>query len=362
MIVVLLWHNGVYALSLRDVKVTDITEKEALITWDFAAPETFVIEYGLTSNSLSKKNISAKDELFKRTKHSVMLGALKPGENYFYRIIQSGTQDYTKVYTFRTKGVAAPRIITTSISNITYNSAEIYWTANTKIAIELIWTCPGCERRYLHTGGNKTKGVFILKNLTAETPYYFTFSMTNARGETAYSKNYGFQTREINYAKNAKLTGTFTRQPDDPNIHVSDNPISLIADDSLDYLSSLVMSEDCKKEDQYIIFDLQTKQDISRVHVFWRSESYSKDYSLLWSNDNKQWNELSRHLNPESGESVNASIGAHALLHKIEYKRPVRCRYIKLIIPAGSETHQQWHSNSVQLYEVKILPPPADSR
>lgn len=90
----------VAAVEISNVKISEVTDKQALVTWESDTPGDSFVSYGIDKNKLTL--VGDANPIIE---HKVALKDLKPSSTYFYSVETSGTKDDNKgsLYSFSTK-------------------------------------------------------------------------------------------------------------------------------------------------------------------------------------------------------------------------------------------------------------------
>jgi len=182
---------------LSGITASGITSGGAIITWSTNEPASSVVDYGLSTTYGSSSALNTTPV----TSHSRTLSTLTPSTTYHYRVrsVDGAANAATSAdFTFATPAApdtTAPTISAVTVSNITFNSAEIAWTTNeagtsvvqysTDLSFTLsspLNTTPVTNHRRLLTG------------LTPVTVYNYRVITTDTAGNAAQSGSLTFTT------------------------------------------------------------------------------------------------------------------------------------------------------------------------
>jgi len=339
---------------VKNVKIFNITENSATISWKTIKKCIGQLNYGTSPNSL----FTVAMDVNMSTNHTIRLQKLEKGILYYFRIIyQYKNKTYmTKIYQFKTKGIPKPNIINLKIEKISPTKINLKYLFTTPSKFILNYIAQHSKQKNIIRNYNYIqKGTLTLTNLIPDTTYFYNIQLENKNGEKFKSKVFHFKTMELNLALNKPVYGTFTHLPDDRFVTKTKNPLQRITDGVLSYFSGLAQSGNIEKEDQYIIIDLEKKFKIKEIKIYWRALACSKNYSVYISKDKVKWEKIADKLNAKKGFNLTGVRGTPIKLNTVSIKSKT-ARYIKIFIPKNSPyfvKHKKW--KFVQLIEVKVL-------
>ena len=178
--------------------ITIGTDSSASINWDTNELSSSQVEYGTTSSTHGNySNITPLDAT-QITSHSVLLGALIPNTQYYYRVIsvdEYTNQAVSAEYSFTTAtDNTQPVISGVASGTVTTTSATITWTTNENADSVVDY---GTTVAY---GSSKTDATqvathqLLLTGLTPNTTYHYRVKSTDAYTNEAASIDFIFAT------------------------------------------------------------------------------------------------------------------------------------------------------------------------
>jgi len=102
------------------------------------------------------------------------------------------------------------------------------------------------------------------------------------------------------------------------------------------------------------VIDLGGIKEISELIVLWRALGYSKEFSILGSVDNINWQILAEQQNAGLGLSARSSEG-HPLKRSSSKFKKNKVRYLKLLAAKGSSHHNKHDTGQLEIFEVKAF-------
>lgn len=342
-------------LEILNVNIKNISETSALIEWTTTLPSSSQIKYGDDPNAL----FSVLYDVGIQTEHSLSLYGLKKGTKYYFKIVSiiSNEQITSPVFEFQLKGIAQLKLIRNEIVKLEKNTAFVAWEYNRPVK-NMIHYSESNQQSFLMIENEKVEknGVFKIKNLKPLTSYQY-YLLGQIKDEKIESKINYFKTSEWNIAFNKPVKGTFTNYLRFDTLFDSNTDmLKRVTDNKLNYFTGMAVSGNVNQEEQYVVIELQQEYEIDKVIVYWRALSFSKDYSILISLDNKNWTVLADKIDAYQGLGMRGEKGDPIKYNVLDAQNQV-ARYVKILVKKDSafyNKHRDW--NFVQLMEVKVYP------
>src|SRR5947209_3409572 len=98
-----------YAATISEVKVSDISNQSATVTWSTDASTDATINYGVDAAFGT-----VRYPYFDKKDHSLTIENLDPGTNYYFRVVSAddkGNTSATAGFAFKTKGNPVDKIV-----------------------------------------------------------------------------------------------------------------------------------------------------------------------------------------------------------------------------------------------------------
>lgn len=182
---------------ISDIRVINITETGATITWNTDEPANSRVEYGLT-DAYELGELSAVDFV---TFHSLVLSGLSRETTYHFRVVSTDFSGNTSVSsdqiftTLAPPDTNPPIISNIRVINITETGATITWETNERATSRVRYGLTGAyELGNIFLGDLVTFHSINLTSLTRSTLYHFVVSSVDAYGNEAVSGDLIFST------------------------------------------------------------------------------------------------------------------------------------------------------------------------
>lgn len=231
---------------------------------------------------------------------------------------------------------------------ITDTEAFIYPELNIQARPIFMYKEAGSDEAYKQGGYGNLGEAASAVSLNPGTRYDYFVKVVDFNANYTDGPNSTFTTKQPSLAKDAKITGTFQQNVDNAGQNA-------LTDSSL---KDPIDSGSIYDKDQEIVLDLGGSKQVSSVFVFWRRLAYSKNYSILGSQDGKEWITLGEKIDASkvvTSRSFGSKGGSPMKVVETNFdQRPLR--YIKVLVPKDSDFYHK-HSNwdYVQVYEVKVF-------
>jgi len=341
--------------EINHIKVINLSENKAVVHWHTHFSTIGKVFYGKFSNRLYNQGIS----LGYATNHSVILNNMEKGTVYYYYIESTdkkGKIEKTPLFQLKTKGTPDTQLLSLSVVTNQETYFVLQWEANVPIQVSVLYIQYGdSHKKATKFTKPLQKGTIKIDGLAPRTSYYYLLQYKDQSGKVFKDKIKTILTKENNVALHKPVKGTFTKNiKDDKYFQKSSKIINRVTDGKMNYFTGMAVSGNIKKTDQFVIIDLQDDFDIDSIEVFWRALSYSTDYKILISLDNKNWKIVKNKLNAAKGKKMRGEKGDPILYNTIFVHE--KARYVKLIASKNQfyNKHEQW--NYVQLMEIKVYP------
>lgn len=192
--------------------------------------------------------------------------------------------------------------------------------------------------------------IFSIDGLEPGTPYEYIMSITDYNGNMLELAPRQFMTRPLSLAYNMPAEGTFTDHYDGSKIAAND---PVVTNGSFDINKGLAISGPVAQADQYVIIDLGQSKFISEIITIWRNLGYSKDFSILLSNDKQNWQTVAQNQNAELNEITR--VNGHPVRVLSTKFTGQNARYIKLLAAKGSPVYSKHGTGRLELFELKAF-------
>jgi hypothetical protein len=204
-------YTSAAALSSGPV-ASDITTKNALISWSTSRVSDSKIQYGTSSNDYFEEEPSKSNQL---TSHEINLSNLSPGTKYYYRAKwtdEDGNTGISEEKTFTTD--PAPSLSSVEATDIGLETAYIGFTISNAIKITIQYGETTSYGGSLSTtvSQDESNQSFRLTGLADGTKYHYRFIMEDSEGEEYYSDDYSdletLPRPQISNVRLQEITGT----------------------------------------------------------------------------------------------------------------------------------------------------------
>lgn len=193
--------------------------------------------------------------------------------------------------------------------------------------------------------------LFSVDNLEPGTPYEYIMSVTDYNGNILELAPRQFMTRPLSLAYNKPVEGTFTDHYNGTKI-AANNPV--VTNGSFDINKGLAISGPVNQADQYIVIDLGQSKYLTEIVTMWRNLGYSKDFSILVSDDKQNWKTAAEHQNAELNETTRVS-GHPVRILSTKFATGQNARYIKILAAKGSDHYSKHGTGRLELFELKAF-------
>jgi hypothetical protein len=196
-----------------------------------------------------------------------------------------------------------------------------------------------------------------LGNLDPAYVYFYKVKAWDAFGNQVESGILNFRPPRANLALNKPVTGTFTQYPpNDPLVDRSKGALERAVDGITGYFKGMATSGSVRAADQQVTIDLGESYPIGSIVSYWRALAYPESFSVLISNDQENWIEVSKKIN--AGEGAFARSDAGDPMRVVNTPSDgTKVRYVQVFIEKNSPyfvKHANW--DFVQLMEVQVFP------
>ena len=213
-----------YPPEFNDFRSLQRINDGVALSWETNEKTTGVVEYGIAFDDLSKTKKSSK----KKTKHYVFIKDLKPGMNYYFKIIAKDPRDNeasrrlklktellsTETY-FEHIKITDVKPQGSDTENISFEEATISWKTNMVSNTEIVYKAGP-------KGKNKTVDVsefptlyhqIHLTDLKGGTTYYYKLKATDSFRKGVTSDEYYFVTKPLTkeYVMGQHINSSFVR-------------------------------------------------------------------------------------------------------------------------------------------------------
>ncbi len=230
-------------------------------------------------------------------------------------------------------------------SLFTDEEAFVYPQTNIQTSVFLRYREEGSTQSYAVGGYGRLREAACVTGLKPDTRYDYFVQTQDFNANVIEGAKDVFTTRPQSLAFRAPVSGTF--------IGVS---VNSLVDGQLDHQP--VQSGSIYESEQEMLIDLGTVKQASSVIVYWSRLAYSRDYSVLSSEDGSKWDLCAKNIDAAQGllGRTKGAMGGSPI-NVVETKfsqRPVR--YIKIVLAKESDFYHK-HTNweYVQMYEVKVF-------
>ncbi|MBU0700250.1 discoidin domain-containing protein [bacterium] len=340
-------------LTIIKTAVTAIGTEHAVLEWETNIETTGQVLYHPVREFQNNLAIS----IGMATTHSVRLNKLLAGTAYQYQLRVKDADGHTvnsEWAIFTTTGIPLPLFEEIVVGSLTKTTAVVLCRTNvpTKLWVEYGTTT---EDRLMVSGPLRDCYQIMLDGLQPDTLYHLRLTAYDNDCHEVISEPCKFTTMEDNIALHATITGTFGECPDDKYVSHDKGFLERITDGDTGYFTGMATSGDVTAGDQFVIIDLGSVQPIDRIRVYWRRLAYSRDYSLLLSNDEENWSVLASGINADDGldERSDAGDPMKVVMTQGDGKE---ARFVQVFAAKGSDffhKHEEWRF--VQIMEVKVI-------
>ncbi len=344
--------------ALKDVKVSNIREHSASISFTTTIPTSGYIRIGESKSGMNK-NTGVEIDIFK--KHNITVNNLLKGTVYYFQPVATdvnGRIVVGKILKFRTKGIPLPRFSLVNIIPQKY-SAVLKLKANIKCKYKVFVGKEINKLKKIFSGTELADGLQIkITGLIPMLKYYIKIIIED---KFANKKDtiVNFFTKEENIALNKKVYGTFFYSYND-KINFNFINLKKITDGNLN-ISGIALSGNINAKEEKVIVDLGAEYKIKKINVIWRSIAYPEFFDVLAGNDlKKKMRIIKRKIKVEKiGESLlsNGESGLILRLLKIDFNG-AKYRYIQIRVHKGIKVKSDLPykpGNRLDLAEVKVF-------
>lgn len=355
---------GVKRLDIVNVETTSATVIAA-----FTKPVQLTLSYGLNPEALD----NSSEIVSYMSSYQIPLNDLKEGLDYYVRIkaitadgevfvsdVDSGANLH-----FRLLGIPPLNILSQGVGYLEPMAFSVAITTN--IPSHCVFYFGEGDRftDINSSPGFETSHVRHFKNLRPNGIYSYMAFLTDFRGMNSVIERTRVSTAEINVAKGKRvIAGTFTqlREPgfQGGGHNVGDTVLQRLTDGRNGYFGGMAHSQDLTRADQYAVIDLGRVYTLEGHTLEWRKLAFAKYYEMHASEDNRKWKKVFTMTPPRfsaSSRDVRSDDGDPLTVIGGPFEGEVHARYVKLLIPKGSEyyhKHKSW--NNVDLAEIRIYP------
>lgn len=344
-------------VKIKDFKVTDIKEHSAVVKFETTYPTTAYVRIGESPHGL--KDYGHELDIYR--KHNIPITGLLKGTVYYIQPVAvniDGRVIMGKVYRFKTKGIPLPRVIKFEPSKINKFNVKLTLKINVpcKIEVYLGESIKSIKKIY---SNKQLKDFYKLKvdGLIPETEFACKVVLIDKFGNKT-DKIIKFKTKEDNIAYKKKCYGTFWGAGSMPDFKM----LMKATDENLDK-NGLAISGIVKKQEQYLIVDLNKEVNLRNIEVIWRAVDYPEKFDVYLGSSLKKMKLLKKDIKTvDDGEKI-ASKGDYGLILRKVY---IACqnrvaRYIKVVVPKGTKILSDLPFDPkpyVQLAEIKAFKMP----
>ncbi|MEW5944796.1 MAG: discoidin domain-containing protein [bacterium] len=352
---------------ISNVRVRDVTRNSAVVEYTTLLPTVSQVRYGPWRPEFRFVRIHQLEA----TEHSLELGDLLEGTDYYLQVVVSGGEAIGPVYSFRTKGKPLPIILNIALHEVGEERAEAAFTGNTDLKWRVYYgeyedgmDAEAAKRAagvvVKETGGFETSPAFVFEGLKPRTRYYFYIEAEDDEGRKTGSDLHGFDTPARNLARGKAVKGTFSNEMSDEHITRAPDPMGRAVDGDETYFDGFAKSYPPKDGRQWVEVDLGAEMDVSEVEIVWSRLGIPERYTVEASADGRDWREAL------SAEGDGFEPGARVWEERSKRGDPLvfvrfplagRLRHLRLAIPAGTPVRSRFDFDVAILAEMKVLAP-----
>jgi len=355
-LIVCLWSSRSFGFVFESAVVSRVDTKSATIEWTTDVKTSGTMYSGKGPDAASKVTIGLDVDTWHRT----YLFGLEEGEDYVFRITAreaGGPPKTSSWYGFRTLGIPKPRILKVEQKQLGKDGGVFVWHAN--IPVKGVFEC-GEDTTYPYKTVEKKFNIaheVTLRRFYPLRRVFYRIRAEDARGLQAPAFHGEFTTAEDNIAVGAKVSGTFTRNPEPAYIADSPPILARVTDGGMNYFHNMACSGDPDEDTQWLEVDLGKFTTVGQILTYWRQLCYPQKFSLHLSLNRENWYDLGDTFDAAAGRVARSASGDPLYEHVAGAGNRI-ARYIRLTVPKGAPYYARFPSyNFVQIFELKVYPP-----